>query len=90
MDTLGNARYFSVLDLKPGFHQIKMAEEAKKVMAFITRKGLNEYNFMPFELATNPSAFSRFLSRTFSDMIWDEAIFYIDHIIIFAKKQRRT
>ena len=30
MDTLGNARYFSVLDLKAGFHQIKMAEESKK------------------------------------------------------------
>ena len=67
MDTLGEAKFFSVLDLKAGFHQIRMAEESKKITAFITKKGLYEYNVMPFGLATNPSAFSRFVHKAFKD-----------------------
>ena len=85
LDTLGEAKFFSVLDLKAGFHQIRMAEESKKITAFITKKGLYEYNVMPFGLATNPSAFSRFVHKAFKDMSWAGLVFYIDDVIIYAK-----
>ena len=84
LDALGGAKVFSVLDLKSGFFQVRMAEESMKYTAFITKKGLFQYLYMPFGLATNPSAFSRVMHLVFMDMNWVEIIFYIDDVIIFA------
>ena len=66
-DSFGGARYFSVLDLKSSFFQIKMAENAKKYTAFICKKGLYQYLYMPFGLRSNPKAISRFMHTAFSD-----------------------
>ena len=49
-----------------------MALESKKYTAFITKKGLYTYNFMPFGITSNPSAFSRFVHKIFKDMAWTE------------------
>ena len=84
LDTSGKSKFFSVLDLKAGFHKIRMAEDSKKITSFITKKGLYEYNYMSFGLCTNPSAFSRFLHKIFRDMVWNEIIYYIDDVIISA------
>ena len=61
-----------------------MAEESKKYTAFISKKGLFQYRFMPFGLKSNPNAFSRFMQNAFTDMVWKEIIMYIDDIIIFS------
>ena len=85
LDSLGGAKYFSVLDLKSGFFQVKMAPESRKYTAFICKKGLYQYLYMPFGLRSNPNAFSRVMHMGFSDMLWKQLILYIDDIIIFSR-----
>jgi len=60
LDQLGNAKYFSILDLASEYHQISMHDEHKNKIAFSTPYGHFEFNRMPFKfkktgnvLATN-------------------------------------
>ena len=57
MDSLGNAHWFSSMDLTSGYWQIEIKEEDKSKTAFIFRKELFEFNVMPFGLYNAPATF---------------------------------
>jgi hypothetical protein len=59
LDSLGKARFFSTLDMANGYWQIPLAEEDKEKTAFMTRKGLLEFNYMPFGLCNALATFQR-------------------------------
>ena len=59
MDSLGNAHWFSSMDLTSGYWQIKMKEEDKPKTAFISRQGLFKFNVIPFGLCNTPATFQR-------------------------------
>ena len=54
---LGGAKWFSTLELKSGYHQVKMAEEDKPKTAFFFGQGLWHFNVMPFDLCNVLSCF---------------------------------
>ena len=62
---LGNAKFFSALDLSSGFHQIPMHPDSKKYTAFSTPDGHFQYNRMPFELKNAPVTFQRLTQRNY-------------------------
>lgn len=83
IEFLGGKNCFSVLDLKNGFHQLPMDKESIKYTDFVTPFGQYEYTCMPFGLKNGPSAFQRWLTSIFRDMIdAGELIIYIDDILI--------
>lgn len=83
LEYLSNKRIFSLLDLKSGFHQVRMADDSMQYTSFVTPHGQFEYARMPFGLKNAPSVFQRFISRilkpfTDSGLI----VVYFDDIII--------
>ena len=58
---LGNAEFFSALDLSSGFHQISMHPDGKKYTAFSTPDAHFQYNCMPFGLKNAPATFRRMM-----------------------------
>ena len=63
LDQLGGAKYFSVLDLAKGFHQIEVESKYRYKTAFSTPFGHYEFNRMPLELKNAPATFRRLMDR---------------------------
>ena len=86
-DILGNlngSTYFTSLDLRAGFHQIRLTKESAPKTAFACFKGKYEYNVLPFGLNNSPSYFQMMANKLLSGME-SFAIAYIDDILIFTK-----
>jgi hypothetical protein len=69
LEYLDGKCWFSVLDLKSGFHQVQMSPESVKYTAFVTPNGQSEYLKMPFGLKNAPSVFQRFITSIFRDFL---------------------
>ena len=59
LDSLQQAKFVSTLDLRSGYWQVKMDNESRKKTAFVTHKGLFEFNIMPCGLTNAPATFQR-------------------------------
>ena len=85
LSQLGNAKFFSALDLSSGFHQIPMNPESKKYTAFSTPQGHYHYNRMPFGLKNAPATFQRMMDTALRGLINRHCFVYLDDIIIFGQ-----
>jgi hypothetical protein len=83
-EALAGKQIFSSLDAARGYHQIPIAAEHRWKTAFITHKGLFEYNSMPFGLKTAPGIFQRFMDGILGRLRWTAALCYFDDVIIFS------
>ena len=79
-----NARYFSTLDLKSAYWNVKLCEHSVEKSAFITPTGLWEFVRLPFGLSGAPMCFSRLMSEVLRGMLWEVCLVYLDDIIIFS------
>lgn len=83
LDQLRDKKYFTKLDLKNGFHHVRVSESSIKFTAFVTPFGQYEYLRMPFGLTNAPRTFQRFLVEIFSDLVrQNKLLLYIDDFLI--------
>lgn len=83
VDYMKGKRYFTLLDLKSGFHQVKVSEKSRKFTSFVTPHGQYEYRRMPFGLKNAPAVFQRFVNRVFRDFLErGEIIIYMDDLLL--------
>ena len=86
-DRLGGAKYFSKLDLKTGFHQIRVKPEDIEKTAFNTKYGQFEYLVMPMGLCNAPATFQTLMNQIFYDCIDVFMVVYMDDLLIFSKDE---
>ena len=70
LDTLGNSRYFTTLDLASGFWQIEMDPATREKSAFTTHCGLHEFVRMPFGMCNAPATFQRLMQVVLAGIEW--------------------
>ncbi|XP_063820175.1 uncharacterized protein LOC135062022 [Pseudophryne corroboree] len=81
---LGNAKFFSTLDLASGYWQVPVAPQDREKTAFVTPMGLFEFCRMPFGLNNAPATFQRMMERCLGDLNFEALLIYLDDIIVFA------
>jgi len=84
LDQLGNAKYFTTLDLASGYHQISMDERDKNKTASSTSYGHYEFNGMPFGLEYAPATFQRLMNSALTGIQGFRWLVYLDDIVIYG------
>ena len=84
-DQMKGASVFSKIDLRPGYHQLKIQELDIPKTAFRTRYGLYEYTVMSFGLTNAPTYFMYLMNKVFMEYLDKFVVVFINDILIFSK-----
>ena len=85
MESMVGTRFFSTMDLKLGFWQVKMAKDSQQHTAFMVGSmGVYEFLRMPYRLCNTLVTFQRLMQNCLGELNLTNALIYLDDVIIFS------
>ncbi|CAI7787930.1 unnamed protein product [Closterium sp. NIES-54] len=85
LDAVQGARVFSKIDLRLGYHQIRIVPEDQDKTALRTKQGLYEFRVLPFGLTNALATFQTLKNAVLSEFLGSFVVVYLDDIFIFSK-----
>lgn len=82
---VSKAKFFTRLDIRQGFHRIRMDPDSEDLTTFRSRYGTFKYKVMPFGLTNAPATFQRYLNATLADYLDDFCTAFVDDILIYSE-----
>jgi hypothetical protein len=86
-DQMRGAKVFSKIDLRSGYHQLKIRMEDIPKTTFTSRYGLYEFTVMSFGLANAPAYFMYLMNKVFMEYLDKFVVVFIDDILVFSRNE---
>ena len=84
LSRLEGSKFFSIMDLQSGYHQVPLRDSDRPKSAFVTADGLFQFKVMPFGLTNAPGTFQRAMDLILAGLRWSACLVYLDDVVVYS------